>query len=531
MEDGIIDKLIECLPFNKSYGESYNNLIKAFKDCDIDVLKSFIKLGISPNTSLYDGHSALTLLIGTSTSDRWQETATMLLENGANPNQCNPKGATVLSLLVATGEPELVSLALKMGADVEGTGTNGESALITAVHYRKVQCLNILLDHGANPNVTSKGGNTAIMWAASRINGIGSQKSLAAVKSLIAKGADPSLCNDRGYTPLMNAALIRETATVQILIDAGVPLEATDYLGETALFKAVYSNCVETVKQLLVAGTNVNAKCKNGRTPLMVGNSYKIFNKLLEYRSDESACDSDGLTALHYYAKENKGHFVRMLCTPGSKINSRCNMGNTALQLAVRSKSSECIQLLLDRGANFSISNNDGIGLFHETIVPWDYFRTIDIFPQLNSPSQLQEIQTYLSSSCETCIKLIRELLAKGGSCDSRSRCGVTPLMLAALCGDLALSELLVCEGAADPCAEDEENRSVLSYACRGGNIDVVRLLLRRNITVNCFDSALNLPMFYAAQFQFMDIVHLLMLDFAFHMCYSVHKKSKFISR
>ena len=526
MEDDIIDQLIALLPVGTSHGEAYNKLVRAFKECDVDTLKSYIDLGLSPNIALFDDHSPLTLLIGTSTSNNWQDVATLLLNSGSNPNKRNPKGTSVLSLLVAAGEPELVSLALDKGAEMEGKGASGETALLTAVHYKQIPCLKILLQRGANPNVSSEEGNTAIMWAAGRSNGIGSPKSLAAIKCLLEYGADPSKCNDRGYTPLMASSLIRESETVRTLITAGANLEAVDFRGETAIFKAVYSNAPESVSILAAAGANVNARCKIQRTPVMVVNSYAILNVLLNHQCDINAADNEGYTPLHHYAIANKPEFLRLLTINGSKLEIKCKMGNTPLQIAIRARSAASIKFFLSRNANVLTKNNNNITLFHEVIIPWDFFHTIDIFPMVNTLSLLQEIQNYLLPSSDASVELMTELLEKDGLADERSNDGVTPIMLAVLCGDLILTDLLLRKGQASPYAVDESGRSVLAYACRGGQLAIVKLLLQKHCEVNCLDDKNNLPIFYAAQFCHMDIVNVLMLDLAFFMCFNQSKRS-----
>uniref|UniRef100_A0A2P2I0H6 Ankyrin repeat protein RF_0381 n=1 Tax=Hirondellea gigas TaxID=1518452 RepID=A0A2P2I0H6_9CRUS len=525
MEDDIVNQLIECLPPDESYGKQYNKLIKAFKECDVDCLKHFIKLGINLNSELFDGHSPLTLLIATTTSNMWQDIAKLFLENGASPNKRSPKGTTVLSLLVADGAPDLVSLALDKGAEIEAVGASGETAVISAVHYKKVPCLKVLLDRGANPNVLTKEGNTAVMWAASRSNGIGAPKCLAAVKLLLQYGADPSRCNNRGYTPLMNASLIRETESVRALLAAGAHTEAVDFRGETALFKAVYSNCVETVIILIKAGANVNARCKIERTPLMVNNSYSILNILLQNDSDTNAADVDGYTPLHHCAISNKPQFLRVLTLHGARINTRCNLGNTPLQIAIRSRSVDCVNYLLSKGANVSTKNDMDVTLFHELIIPWDFFQSVNVFSIVNTPSLVQEIQNYLAPVSDTNLEMVKELMTKGGDCDIPSVGGVSPLMLAALCGDLNLCRFLLSEGSADPHLVDEDGRSVLCYACRGGHSSIVRLLMQKDCVVNSADKNGNLAIFYAAQFSNMGIVDLLILDLAFYMCYTFKKQ------
>ena len=319
----------------------------------------------------------------------------------------------------------------------------------------------------------------------------------------------------------MASSLIRESETVRTLISAGANLEAVDFRGETAIFKAVYSNCPESVKILGNAGANVNAQCKIQRTPLMVCTSYPVLNVLIEFKANPKLEDCDGYTALHHFAIADKTQFIRLLLIQGACIDHRSKKGNTPLQVATRARSNESVHFLISRNANVSTKNDTGVNLFHEAIIPWDFFATSNVFPAVNTLSLISEIQNYLLPSSERCIDLIRLLIEKGGNCDLASDEGVTPLMLAALCGDLNLIEVFLTERRADPHACDGSGRSVLAYACRGGNMSIVKILLQKDVKINSLDGEGNLPLFYAAQFSFMDIVNLLILDFAFFMHYS----------
>ena len=70
--------------------------------------------------------------------------------------------------------------------------------MIYAAGQGKVDVMNYLLDHGIDVNQRYKHDTTLIMWAA----GYGQ---LDAVKALIARGADPTLVDDRGKTALVVA--------------------------------------------------------------------------------------------------------------------------------------------------------------------------------------------------------------------------------------------------------------------------------------------------------------------------------------
>ena len=53
---------------------------------------------------------------------------------------------------------------------------------------------------------------------------------------------------------------------VQLLLDKGVKIDATDYDGDTALHIAAWYGCEEVVKLLVERGAKIDAKNENGET-------------------------------------------------------------------------------------------------------------------------------------------------------------------------------------------------------------------------------------------------------------------------
>ena len=96
------------------------------------------------------------------------------------------------------------------------------------------------------------------------------------VQRLLALGADIDVRNYKGKTALHYAAKAGFLKVINLLIERGAPLDATDNDGETPLFDAIRSTIKDSQKQraaleaLLVAGANLNVKNKKGLTPLQV---------------------------------------------------------------------------------------------------------------------------------------------------------------------------------------------------------------------------------------------------------------------
>ena len=86
----------------------------------------------------------------------------------------------------------------------------------TTIDARGAGTPRLLLDLGADPNKVAKSGRTALMVAAF------SNPSAEIVRELLGKGADPKAVDHNGWTTLNAAAIGNDTATIRMLVDAGV---------------------------------------------------------------------------------------------------------------------------------------------------------------------------------------------------------------------------------------------------------------------------------------------------------------------
>ena len=241
------------------------------------------------------------------------EAARTLAEMGADLNLADPDGTTALEFAIMNGHFDTAAMLTEKGADPNIADSTGMAALYAAVDMNtlgeiygrpgrkstdKLTALDlipILLAHGASPNAALKSatltrahtpgepslgeGTTPLMRAAK--NG-----DVAAMRVLIAHGADPALKQKNGTTALMFAAgLGRGTgvfakdyateaellAAVKFLVELGVPsgvdVNAANDAGQTALHIAAQASD-GIVKYLAEHGANLDAKDKQGRTPL-----------------------------------------------------------------------------------------------------------------------------------------------------------------------------------------------------------------------------------------------------------------------
>ncbi len=113
--------------------------------------------------------------------------------------------------------------------------------------------IRLILEHGGNINApASPGGQTVLHCVASR-----EQDAPEIASLLIASGAEVNVAGEDGVTPLMLAAARGHAETVKVLLEARPDLEARSVAGKTAIELAAAANRTEVVSLLRLAGARL----------------------------------------------------------------------------------------------------------------------------------------------------------------------------------------------------------------------------------------------------------------------------------
>ncbi|XP_007533810.1 ankyrin repeat family A protein 2 isoform X2 [Erinaceus europaeus] len=81
-----------------------------------------------------------------------------LLQNGADPQLLGKGRESALSLACSKGYADIVKMLLDCGVDVNEYDWNGGTPLLYAVHGNHVQCVQMLLERGADPTIETDSG-------------------------------------------------------------------------------------------------------------------------------------------------------------------------------------------------------------------------------------------------------------------------------------------------------------------------------------------------------------------------------------
>lgn len=125
--------------------------------------------------------------------------------------------------------------------DVAWVDVTGQTPFIRASLAGDIPVMEMLLEYGADPHITTYEGTTALMaaagmnWTVAQTYTVSDEALLEAVKINIALGADVNAANSMGLTPLLGAANRGSNDIIRYLASQGAKLDVEDAVGRTAL--------------------------------------------------------------------------------------------------------------------------------------------------------------------------------------------------------------------------------------------------------------------------------------------------------
>ena len=186
-------------------------------------------------------------------------------------------------------KPEARSLraaALIVAVAFFNMGAAAAPPVVEAVKGGNVDAVRTLLAKRADPNAAEADGTTALHWAAHFDN-------LAAADLLITSGANARAANRYGATPLWLACINGSAPMIERLLKAGADPNTTMPEGDTALMTAARTGHAAAVRALLMRGARVDAAERwKGQTALMwaaASNNAAVVEALIEAGADVHA--------------------------------------------------------------------------------------------------------------------------------------------------------------------------------------------------------------------------------------------------
>lgn len=209
----------------------------------------------------------------------------LLLDAGADFNVMDKPGQCVMHLAIKSNNIELVKLLIKEGADINACEEHGITPLMLAVKFKYQKIFDLLIHAGVDVNGRGKYRGTALHHAAK------SKQNINFLKILIDSGAEVNVTSEDGKTPLHHAALTADVNIVKQLMDAGASLNNVDGNGNTPLtiiLQKCYLDKKEKIIRKMMEFTDVNLNNEKGTNILSdflqfncVYPKLKVFHKVI----------------------------------------------------------------------------------------------------------------------------------------------------------------------------------------------------------------------------------------------------------
>ena len=273
---------------------------------------------------------------------------------------------------------------------------------------------------------------------------------LQGVSRWLAEGMPPSGL----VVPFFLACEGKNMEIVKLFIDQGVNVNATDAFGMSALHCAVWKGNPQLLELLLQHKGNPNLRNEEGKTPLYM------------------ACQQDDCMEC-----------ARLLIEHAeTDINLADNCHRTPLLEACVGKHHAKADYLLEHKADFTKADNAGETPIH--VVCYHGWRD-----------------------------MLQCMMEKGANVNHQDDRGITPLHNAVSGGNpLLVSDLLESFGA-DSSLIDAGGKSALHWACGKGLADMVSILGRNNVDLNCRDVNGWSPLMYCAMYNQVDCARAILSD------------------
>ncbi|KAH8193578.1 hypothetical protein TruAng_012257 [Truncatella angustata] len=331
----------------------------------------------------------------------------------------------------------LARTLLEAGADVDAMDAEGDVALVSAARCCHLGLIELLLDHGANPNVRAKRDETALLAACSTPASVPAYVLKDTVELLLERGASIHAQTDIGKTVLDVLCVLRSNSSMYTNSDR----EVIASMVRTFLRSGIRPIGAPGSEQSLVLQYFMGGYLACSKLLIEYGAMHPTPNGLKKMIAHAIKCDD--IEAIQFVLSFEGAK--KLMATP------------SRLAASLKTATDGVVELLMDNGAPYKYITKDGTSCLH-----------------------------YACARPLLKIDFFRKLLEGGANLNASTKKGLTPLKAAIKIRRLELVELLLEYGADPDYTGSAEvaisgESSPLVMASQSGRMDILAALLRRS--------------------------------------------------
>ncbi|KAF7532680.1 hypothetical protein G7054_g7738 [Neopestalotiopsis clavispora] len=284
------------------------------------------------------GHSALFHSI----SRRHHTLLQHLIDMGVDVSLCDKEGRLPTHWAVQLGSVTALDTLVKSGCDIDARDNKGRTPLHCALRERKFpEMIDILLQKGAHIDARDMEGRTPLHYTMPALE-------LLETEKLLSYGADASVGDDQGQTPLvlairsnpLGAHTLRLCKAIRLFHKYGADISATGHIGASGLHVALGYGLHDCVVQLVECGADISKSDANLEKPIWWAVCYASpphlgsIQFLIDHGANIRDLDEDGYTLLHRAVEQDQADVVEVLVKNGAPTDTRNKHGQSPLDTA-----------------------------------------------------------------------------------------------------------------------------------------------------------------------------------------------------
>lgn len=179
------------------------------------------------------------------------------------------------------------------------------------------------------------------------------------IEEMLAKGFAVNLFDDMPWTALHHACARRNAAAVKVLLAGGANPNSVGTNGLRPIHLAAPCGEVEVLKDLLEAGAEIDALGEakySSLTLAIVNRKNEAVSFLINAGANRNVMDKSGKTPLHHAASISED-MVSELISAGASYDVEDGLGRTPLDYAIMKGKPACVSKLLSCGAFYDASS------------------------------------------------------------------------------------------------------------------------------------------------------------------------------
>jgi ankyrin repeat protein len=436
-------------------------------------------------------------------------------------NARDANNRTPLHYAAERNNATLAAFFIAMGADVNAEDNSGETPLGVCAERRSYKTAKVIASAGANIHKLTKNEISIAHMALLDIPFLESILTPATIESADNNGKTIlHIASETGNVKAVKAILTAidsdENKTLAAAGNRNGPLDKKDPTGRNALDIALSRpdswNHMMIAEDLILAGSvstnpiyyyfapaarsaNYDLRRSDGLTLLHYAareGHEGLISFLMEKRVNVNIKNSSGATPLHEAARSGKVSVIKLILKEGVDVNAQDASGNSVLHIAVPAENHQAvIKLFLDNGVNPNLRDDHGDTPLHVLVSLNRGPDTVRTLFDGNAYNNVVDISArnvrgqtplYLAVH-ENRFTLIPLLLSRGSDIFAADNSGVTPFDYAMKIKGPTLDALITPETAQQ---KDSAGNTILHLAVKNrGDAVIIGKILDRNANIN----------------------------------------------